>query len=58
MQDLLLGGSEMKRNLMLYGNPEGYDVNKVKMQLFPSPIGGLEGSRPRNGWSFVQMPSK
>lgn len=58
VEDLVNGGSELKRNLLLYGDPEGCDLKKLKTQLFPPPPGGLEGSRPPKGWSFVQIPRK
>ena len=56
IQELLQGGSELYRNLLLYGTPDLEEVHFTKRHLFPSPLGGLEGSAPETGWSFVQIP--
>lgn len=56
IQELLQGGTELSRNLLLYGTPDLEEVNFAKRHLFPSPLGGLEGSAPETGWSFVQIP--
>ena len=56
IQKLLQGGSDLCRDLLLYGTPEPEDVNYAKKHLFPVPLGGLEGATPDTGWTFVQIP--
>lgn len=56
IQNVLQGGSDLCRNLLLYGTPDPEDVGYVKQHLFPAPLGGLEGATPDTGWSFVQIP--
>lgn len=50
------GGSELCRNLLMYGTPDLGDVSYTKQHLFPAPLGGLEAATPQTGWSFVQIP--
>ena len=56
IQNLLQGGSELYRNLLMYGTPDLEHVSYVKKHLFPAPLGGLEAATPQNGWTFVQIP--
>lgn len=56
IQNLLQGGSELYRNLLMYGTPDPEHVSYVKKHLFPAPFGGLEAATPQNGWTFVQIP--
>ena len=56
IQELLQGGSDLCRNLLMHGTSDPELVNCVKHHLFPAPRGGLEGAVPQTGWSFVQIP--
>ncbi|KAJ7389787.1 Putative DNA helicase ino80 [Desmophyllum pertusum] len=46
IQNTLQGGSDLCRNLLLYGTPDLEEVNYAKRHLFPAPLGGLEGATP------------
>jgi len=56
IQSVLQGGSDLCRNLLLYGTPDLQDLQYAKQHLFPAPLGGMERATPPNGWSFVQIP--